>query len=75
MDKDGNDRVTLDEFKQCMSNSRSWSARCDSQSDITTWMNHIGNERDIGSKTDLTAHLPFYVHHNLSVGEGVEVEA
>ena len=38
-------------------------------------MNHIGNERDIGSKSDLTAHLPFYVHHNLSVGEDVEREA
>lgn len=35
--------------------------------DFTTWMNHIGNERDMGSKMDIASHLPFYVHHNLGV--------
>ena len=57
MDKDCNGRVTLDEFKHCMTSS----------TNLTTWMNHIGNEREMGSKMDITAHLPFYVHHNLGI--------
>ena len=38
-------------------------------------MNHIGNEREMGSKMDIAAHLPFYVHHNLGVGVAVGGEA
>lgn len=75
MDKDCNGRVTLDEFKHCMTSSTSPAAHSASVVDLTTWMNHIGNEREMGSKMDITAHLPFYVHHNLGVGVAVGGEA
>ena len=57
MDSDNNGKVTLEEFKRCFRNSNS----------VTKWMSHIGSDRGLNGKKDLTTHLPFYVHRHLTI--------
>ena len=57
MDKDKNGNVTEEEFKHALSNTNN----------IVTWMTHIIPDRSFSHKPDFFAHLPFYVHNNMTV--------
>ena len=57
MDKDKNGNVTEEEFKHALSNTNN----------IVTWMTHIVPDRSFSHKPDFFAHLPFYVHNNMTV--------